>query len=260
MNVKRITVLFMVLMMGVSSLFVGSVAAAGDVTVTVVDEDGEAVDGATVDILDPDDGTVVQTGETDADGDLVLEDVADGEYDVEVNHDDYQHFEDELTVDGEDLSVEYTVSEYRTVDVDVEEVFENEDEKEVTEALEGAEIALHEVDENEDGDEVPGTVLYSDFSDVDGEVTLEGVEDGDYFLTADHDEHPELELEEQVTVDDDRNFLVQFDSLDEEVTLTDLDAGGGLFSGGSLIGVGLGVLVLLYLFGAGGSKSRGRYN
>ena len=78
-------------------------------TITVVDEDNEPVEGANVTVVTSAGGEEVASGETDSDG-MVTFDVESSEYDVIVNHDDVTGpAATPVTVDGADAEVSVTL-------------------------------------------------------------------------------------------------------------------------------------------------------
>jgi len=75
-------------------------------TVSVVDQDGNAVDGADVSLND----SVSDEKTTGGDGEVEWE-VEDGTYSVTANADGYQSAEDSVEIDGSDESIELTLEE-----------------------------------------------------------------------------------------------------------------------------------------------------
>lgn len=61
----------------------------GTLEVTVEDTSGDTIDGATADLIDPSNGTVVQSTTTDSSGVAAFNDAATGTYEVVLSHPDY---------------------------------------------------------------------------------------------------------------------------------------------------------------------------
>ena len=64
----------------------------GTIEVTAEDSSGVSIENASVDLIDPADGTVVMTATTDSNGLALFGSVTTGTYDVAVTHADYQTF------------------------------------------------------------------------------------------------------------------------------------------------------------------------
>lgn len=93
-------------------LLVGSVAAAGDVTITVNDQTGEAVEGATVTLVNSTDDSEVASNTTDASGNVTFSAVSDGEYYTEVSVDGYANLEGQtITVSGSAVTASESVND-----------------------------------------------------------------------------------------------------------------------------------------------------
>lgn len=94
--------------------FAGSVAAAGDVTVNVTDQEGSAVEGATVVVYDNSSDGQVTSGDTAADGSITFSSVADGDYYVEIEEPGYQaHTSDVFTVAASAVTLNEQITEER---------------------------------------------------------------------------------------------------------------------------------------------------
>ena len=97
---------------GSLALLTAPAAAAGDVTVSVTDSTGSAVDGATVEIYNDSSDALVTSGTTDSGGSVTFGSVSDGDYYAEVSADGYvSTTTSNFTVSGSAVSVDASIQE-----------------------------------------------------------------------------------------------------------------------------------------------------
>ncbi|WP_049896097.1 carboxypeptidase-like regulatory domain-containing protein [Haloferax volcanii] len=109
-HIKSFAALMMVMMLGVGG-FVGTAAAASDVSGTVTDANGDPVEGATVEAVDSN-GSVVASATTSSDGSYSLTGLSDStSYTLEVSAENYQtHSESYSTGTGTSETLDITLS------------------------------------------------------------------------------------------------------------------------------------------------------
>jgi hypothetical protein len=96
----------------------GSAAAAGDVTITVEDAGGNAVDGATVTLYNAADDTQANSATTGTNGEVTFSSVTDGDYYAEVTAQGYNGTTTgTMTVSGAAISKTVTISETPYADI-----------------------------------------------------------------------------------------------------------------------------------------------
>lgn len=210
--------------------------------VTVEDQDANAIEGATVDIIDPADGSVVASQDSDADGVAAFADIETGDYDVEIAADGYldaSYFG--VTVDSTTSSLTFAMTpsavvEFSVVDGDT--------------ALEGAEITL---------DDTEFDVTRTVETDADGVAEIE-VAQGEWNISIAHGSYAEDLTADNVEIDGNKLVSADFGASDDEEAVTieavedeEETEGGGVglpdsddFAGG--VAVGLVVALILGFF------------
>lgn len=207
----------MAAMLAISMAAVGPVAASThDVEINVNDADGNPVENATVDIIDTDDGSEVETGSTDADG-YYETNLSDGDYDIIVDHADY---------DSDNEIISHTSGTVSTVDFSLTES--------TTTETGGLEITAEDTDgtivENatvEVIDPDTGDVVDTKETDVDGLAAFTDLETGTYDVEITHADYQDESMTGiDVTADTTESYIVSMLEPGEQVEESQFDVDG----------------------------------
>jgi len=184
-------------------------AETHEVTFEIEDEDGEPIEGATVELESHETEEVEYSGDTDANGELVF-DVVEGEYDYTITHDDYDDETGTIDVEAEvtetvtmsETLVTYTLS-VENWDIDgVEEI-----------TVEGTTITDDPYDED-----------FDEGTEVDVELTVEdGYEFEEWDTEQDDLVDPIDEVTTTVTMDDDVTIDPQIEEVVVEVESIEIE-------------------------------------
>jgi len=201
MNTKRIKLIGVLALMIALTFTMAACDLADDdevvpktysVVFTVVDEDAEAIEDATVELND-DEGT------TDESGVVEFTDMENGTYDYTVTAEGYEEETGEVVVDGADESVSVTMTAEDPVDPDPVVVFSD-----VTDSLGLGVGETAEIDYDVDPDDADVTFASDDEEvatvDEDGVVTAVAVGEAEITLTGTYDDYEDGTASVPVTV------------------------------------------------------------
>lgn len=175
-------------------------ATTGDMEFEALDADGNAIEGATVELLDSD-GAVVDSMSTDASGIALFEGVEQGDYDYSISHADYYEASGTVTVTAGESTTESATLD--TIEYGDSEITVEDD----GEAVEGATVELYEPDAADDAD----PVATAD-TDADGLATFSDIETGDYDVVVTHADHDDIN--DSVTINADETATLSLDYTD----------------------------------------------
>lgn len=143
----------------------GNVAAAGDMTVNVTNQNGTSVANASVVVIDQADGSQVASGTTDSTGSITFASVPDGTFDVEVTSPSGENTVVKTkSISGAAVTVNATVTTVGNAELTLSHVGTSESEK-------GVEVELQ--DSN-------GNVVNTKTTDSEGRVLFSNVNSGSY--------------------------------------------------------------------------------
>ncbi len=129
-------------------------AAATDVTITVVDKDGDEIENARVTLTYKGNDTIVggcDEDETDSDGEADCDDLEDGDdYQLEIAHDDYKDIDDDEALEDYDEDDEEILVVMRPKEFDLDVTVEDQDE----EGIEDANVKVVSLDEDIEEDDI----------------------------------------------------------------------------------------------------------